>query len=268
VKQILSNSHVNNDPDKKQRIKVTIPNHLVGDVALLPWVAPIQPTDFGNSPTTAIVSIPIVGSIVNVEFQNGELQYGLVTGTMHTAKNPLPADLAANYPNRRGWKDPAGNIFYIDITKKSEDIGFLHGASGLYVNISAKGAMDVWAPQDISITSKQTINVTADKDLNGRVGQNTKLDVGGTFTGTIKGAVTVTTPSTFTLDAKGGITMTTAGALNITATGTATISAAGGSATINGSGLRGSPDVKSNVSLNTHIHTGVIPGGGTSGGPV
>jgi phage baseplate assembly protein gpV len=126
----------NNDPLRKQRVRVSIPSLLVGNLEDLPWCSPILPAGFGHTPSAVAVSVPVVGSYVQVVFQQGELVYGLVVGAVHTADNTLPTELATNYPNRRGWKDPGTNVAYVDITEGSQEL-YVKIATGTVVKLTS-----------------------------------------------------------------------------------------------------------------------------------
>ncbi len=171
----------NNDPKKLQRVRVNIPELMEGASALLPWIAPIQKAVFGFGNTSGTVSVPEVGSQVVVQFQEGDLSYGLMLGAIPSKVFELPGELSTNYPKRYGWKDPAGNVFYVDTTSGSNDVEFKH-VSGTTIHINNAGEVTVTAP-------KATVNATGEVDLNTpltKISQN--LQVGGNVvvTGTVQ----------------------------------------------------------------------------------
>jgi phage baseplate assembly protein gpV len=138
----------NNDPKKLQRVKVEIPNLLTGEASSLPWCFPAQHSLFGMTETAYSVGVPVVGSTVIVEFQNGDIHYGCVTSAIHTSISAVSGELATNYPNRRGWLDPAGNLFYIDITDGQVKAHFLH-KSGTRFTVEDNGDIIVHSVKDI-----------------------------------------------------------------------------------------------------------------------
>lgn len=119
----------NQDPLMKQRIKVVVPNLLEGPVELLPWIGPTVHSKFGITETAVSVEVPVVGSIVSVTFQDGDMHYGMLDGSLHTELTSDLGVLATNYPNRRGWLDPVMNWSYIDITAGMVEFQ-LHHKSG------------------------------------------------------------------------------------------------------------------------------------------
>lgn len=138
----------NKDPKKLQRVRVEIPNKLTGEVASLPWCFPAQHSLFGMTESAYSVGVPVIGSTVIVEFQEGDLHYGCVTSNIHTAITTVSGDLAVNYPNRRGWLDPANNLFYIDITSGSVVANFLH-KSGTRIRVEDNGDVIIHSVADI-----------------------------------------------------------------------------------------------------------------------
>jgi len=119
----------NEDPLMKQRIKVEIPNLMEGPPDMLPWVGPLVQSKFGMTEEAVSVAVPVVGSVLEVEFQDGDLAYGVCTGSLHTELSASLGPLEINYPRRRGWYDPKQNWSYIDITDGQVEFQ-LHHYSG------------------------------------------------------------------------------------------------------------------------------------------
>lgn len=156
----------NKDPKLMQRVKVEIPGLLVGDVASLPWCFPAQHSLFGMTDSAYSVGVPVLGSTVLVEFQQGDLHYGRVSSCLHTSSSSVSGELATNYPNRRGWLDPANNLFYIDITSGQVIAHFIH-KSGTRITIADNGKVTVHSVDDIdyscnnfSLSATQSVSIT------------------------------------------------------------------------------------------------------------
>jgi hypothetical protein len=80
---------MNDDPEKLQRIKITIPGFMDGeDIGSLPWLGPIHPSGFGMSSEYGVVRVPMVGSLVVAKFQNGDIHHGLYIGYVPTSNLP------------------------------------------------------------------------------------------------------------------------------------------------------------------------------------
>lgn len=150
----------NEDPERRQRIKVSIPNLLEGPVGDLPWIAPILNSGFGITPSASTVSVPAVGTKVWVEFQEGNLDFGVAHGYIQSAAEKLPAELAVNYPRRRGWVDPAGNTHFIDVTSGSE-IMLLRHKSGTELTIFPDGRVKVSSVTKIDMEAAESISFKA-----------------------------------------------------------------------------------------------------------
>ena len=142
----------NKDPTFKQRVRVSIPNLLEGKSSDLPWIGPSVQSSFGVTDTAVTVGVPAIGSIVTVTFQDGDLNFGMYDSSLHTARMPTPSEFVTNYPDRRGWLDPAGNLCYIDVTD-GQVVFYLKHKSGTTFTVSDGGAVTVTAVQDIRATA-------------------------------------------------------------------------------------------------------------------
>jgi phage baseplate assembly protein gpV len=186
----------NKDPKLLQRVKVEIPNLLTGDPANLPWCFPAQHSLFGMTDTAYSVGVPVIGSTVVVEFQNGDIHYGMVSSCLHTSISNVSGDLATNYPNRRGWLDPANNLFYVDITSGQVVVHFLH-KSGTRLTIADNGKITVHSVDDIayscnnfSLAASQSVSISTPKytaststtDITGRTHIEGNTSMNGTLT--------------------------------------------------------------------------------------
>ena len=186
----------NKDPKLLQRVKVEIPNLLTGDPANLPWCFPAQHSLFGMTDTAYSVGVPVIGSTVVVEFQNGDIHYGMVSSCLHTSTSNVSGELATNYPNRRGWLDPANNLFYIDITSGQVIAHFLH-KSGTRITIADNGKVIVHsvddiayscnnftlnASQSVAITTSRYTSATTTTDITGTTHIEGNTSTNGTLT--------------------------------------------------------------------------------------
>ena len=188
----------NNDPEHKQRIKVMVPNLMEGSVSDLPWVEPIIQSDFGISDTAVTICVPMLGARVAIELQGGDLHYGLLHGSLQTKSAAVPSELVTNYPNRRGWKDPGGNLFYIDSTGGSERI-YLRHVSVTEVIIEPNGQVRVKSMDTIELEAATEINMRAPKTTitsDDVIITATSTQVNSTDTAITGSSVEVTAPST------------------------------------------------------------------------
>lgn len=140
----------NDDPERKQRVKVTIPNLLEGPEETLPWVGPLVSSGFGITGSAYSIGVPALGSVLAVTFQGGDLNHGVYSPSLHTAKTALSSEHSTNYPFRRGWKDPVGNTFYVDTTPGATDAEFKHN-SGTFAKFLDNGDLEVESIEEIRV---------------------------------------------------------------------------------------------------------------------
>lgn len=145
----------NNDPEKLERVKVTIPGLFEDAEDLLPWVAPVRFGSVPNKPGAhgSFGGVPTVGSVVWVILQDGNPQYPLYSGSPIMKGGPV-AEALVNYPNRRGFKDPAGNLYYSDNTPGSNIVTFRH-ASGTTITVNNDGSVNIAAVATITSSAPQ-----------------------------------------------------------------------------------------------------------------
>jgi uncharacterized protein involved in type VI secretion and phage assembly len=254
----------NNDPNKRQRIKVRISNLLEGEPDSLPWLAPLQDPGFGTGTAYGKVSVPRLGSVVVVIFQNSDPHYGLYLGTLHHSNFSLPSELQTNYPDRYGFKDIAGNFFFVDQTEGSVDVRFQH-KSGTSILIDDQGNVTVNAVKNSSVSIAENSTVSVGQNSNVSIEGNSDLSVQGNLSATIQGSVNLTAQGSITSSApswshSGNISVT--GNLNVTGTmnSTGTIQSQDsviGIVDVSGGGK----------SLALHRHIGVRGGSDVSGPP-
>lgn len=173
----------NNDPDRKQRIKVRIPQLLDSDIAIedLPWLLPVSQAPFvGSSGTYGSVAVPPIDSVVIVIFQDNNIQYGLYLGTTQLQATALDV-LLTNYPKRRGFVDPAGNHAFVDITEGDTKMELKHN-SGTIITVNDDGSIVITGVDDAAITVQGNVTLT----VNG----NVTASVGGDLSATVTGDIT------------------------------------------------------------------------------
>lgn len=186
----------NNDPQQRQRVKVSIPKLFEGSVDDLPWVAPLVSSPFGMTSNSGVMQVPALGSLVVVEFQKGDVYNGLYSHSIHSLSHTPDPALLLNYPNRRGWRDPQGNLWWVDTTTGSVEIHLKH-KSGTYVHINNAGDVEVNsvtkvtvnAPtaevnaDDVLVTASSMVDITSpETKVNGKLTLVGDLDAsGGTF---------------------------------------------------------------------------------------
>ena len=254
----------NNDPLQKQRIKVRIANLFDGEVDSLPWVAPLQDSKLGTGTTFGSVSVPRLGSIVVVSFQNSDPHYGMYVGTVHHSTFTPRSELLQNYPDRYGFSDMAGNFFYVDMTQGQVNVEFKH-VSGTRILVDNSGSVTIDVVQNSTTNISQNSSVTIGGNSTLSVQGNASLSVQGNSTVSIQGSANVSVSGTIQSSAPswnhtGNVNITGNISLTGVMTSTGNISS---QATISGQ-----VDVSGGgKSLLNHRHIGVRGGTDVSGPP-
>lgn len=220
------------DGRKLERIKVEIPGLYEGDNSLFPWCLPMKHSPFGQGAGYGTFGVPQIGSYVVVILQDGDPHYPYYDASILIDGNQI-AEGGTNYPKRYGFKDPTGNYFYVDMTSGSVQIKLFH-KSGTNLVINDNGSVNV------TTVSNVTVNVT------------------GNVTATVSGNVDATIT--------GNLTSTSANA-TIIATATAIIQATSIILRNSGAALKKLVNDAFINLFNTHTHSGVSTGGGSTGAP-
>jgi phage baseplate assembly protein gpV len=169
----------NNDPQKLERVRVTIPNLFQGDTSTLPWCAPKYGRLLASNGGAGSFGVPSIGSTVFVILQQGDPKFPLYVG-MPVNSSGRPAEASANYPNRYGFHDEVGNIWYIDKTNGSHIMQFTHASGSFSMTVANNGACTVNANNGLTINGPVTHN--GDMTHNGNTSQNGNYSLTGTLT--------------------------------------------------------------------------------------
>lgn len=167
---------VNNlDPEKAERLQVSVPHMFTGPVASLPWVLPKK-----HRNTAVGLDVPNIGDQVYVELQDGDPHYPVWVGR-HLVSGALPDILKQNYPNRSGWLDSAGNYFYVDRTPGQRVIHLQH-ATGTSVDIDDSGNVTAVVKGNAHITASGDTIIEATGNVNINAGSNITLATANALT--------------------------------------------------------------------------------------
>lgn len=237
----------NNDPTKKQRVRVQIPGLLEGDAELLPWFIPRRVSPYGVGDDYGVVCIPRNGSRVYVTFQEGDGSFGEYLADVVSTSTTPPAELLTNYPDRIGFFTPIGDIAYLDL--KTKDM-FLRRASGTGFKIDTDGNVTLVCAKDFTQTVK------------------------GNYTVSIEGEYNVSAKGAGTIDINGDVQFTVGGSeqhkvggsqtVSVSSSRTVSCSSESHSGAINNLG----DVVADGISLKSHKHGGVDTGGGVTQPPI
>ena len=153
---LLGTVKFNNDPERLQRIKVSVPRLMEGDVNNLPWISPILSAPQGFTSSAGVMEVPALGALVVVQFQSGQIYYGLCHGSVPTKSHTPNAALLLNYPNRRGWSDTAGNLMWVDVTSGQTEFHLSH-VSGTYVHIDNLGNLHISSVKQVLVDCETAV---------------------------------------------------------------------------------------------------------------
>jgi hypothetical protein len=184
----------NNDPLRLRRVRVQIPS-IYGNAATsdLPWamVDKISGNQIGNSSTDGTFGVLSIGSAVWVEFQsddygNDDHDLPLVTACDLTAAVQKAEELV-NYPNRYGFKDKLGNLFYVDRQAQIVQVNLFTNKVTLTVDQNGNVTMEVAGNVNQTIVGNlmQHIEGSAEQTVDGNITINANSNVQATVQGTL-----------------------------------------------------------------------------------
>ena len=229
----------NEDPEKRARLTLAIPS-VLGD-AVTHWAEPCLP--FGGMADQGMFMVPEIGAQVWAEFEAGNINKPIWTGTTWQQSTDVPSEAADRSPHMRQLKTPSGHILSFDDTDGEEEIRLFHPADA-ELKIDSEGVVSVTDAAGATLVmnaADASIQIT---DSNGNTLQ---MDASGT---------TVS-------DSNGNQVVMEGGGIKITSNATVTIE--GSMVNVGGSG--GEPRIKGQSFLAlfaTHMHTCTAPGSPTS----
>ncbi len=139
----------NADPDKRGRLKVSVPALFAQET--LDWALPCLP--FGGLQDQGLFVVPDIGAQVWVEFESGDRNYPLWTGTFWQAQGDAPKDAGGNDPDPtvRVIKTAKGHFLLFNDADNAEQIHLEHSA-GATLDIDAHGTMVLTDAGNNSVT--------------------------------------------------------------------------------------------------------------------
>lgn len=230
----------NQDPETRARLRLQIPA-ILGNEAESHWAEPCLP--FGGLTDQGLFLVPEVGAQVWVEFEAGNINSPIWTGTTWQQSSDVPEEAADRSPNMRQLKTPSGQILSFDDTEGEEEIRLYH-PSEAELKIDPEGVVQVTDAAGASLTLNAAGSSIEIVDSNGN---SMVMDSSG---------ITVT-------DANGNEVVMDGSGVKISSS--AAVSIEGGMVNIGGSG--GEPLIKGQSFLSlfaTHMHTCTAPGAPTT----
>jgi len=126
----------NEDPQKRARLLLRIPG-LLGD-QVTDWALPCLP--FGGLADQGFFSVPENEAQVWVEFEEGDIQRPIWTGTFWQQEGDAPQEAALDVPTTRLFKTPAGHILQFDDEEGAEKF-ILHHPTEAEMSVDENGSI-------------------------------------------------------------------------------------------------------------------------------
>lgn len=126
----------NNDPEKRGRLRLMVPS-ILGETPT-GWALPSLP--FGGLADQGLFLVPEVDAQVWVEFEAGNLDLPIWTGTFWQASGDPPAEGDKSPPTTRLLKTPSGHILQFDDESGKEKFRLGHPA-GTELTVDEKGTV-------------------------------------------------------------------------------------------------------------------------------
>lgn len=152
----------NNDPEQRGRLRLRVPSVL--GAADSGWALPSLP--FGGLADQGLFLVPELDAQVWVEFEAGNVDLPIWTGTFWQASGDPPADAAKSPPTTRVLKTPAGHTLQFDDESGAEKFRLAHPA-GTELNIDEKGTVVVTDAKGNTLTLDADAGQVLIEDANG-----------------------------------------------------------------------------------------------------
>lgn len=278
----------NDDPKKIGRVRVRV-NQLMPKDAIpdedCPWAVSRRGLAWGGQLDLSTFAVPSKDTQVLVRFLGGDIYCPVYeTAPVHTQTKVTAME--TNYPLRWGWKDPDGSSLVVDM--KDHTLEYTH-QSGMFFKINDDKTVNIFYPSDLTTNVMQDSTTEISRDEITTIGNNKTetilnddvLSVTGNQTQTILKNKTETISLNNTQTIAGNDTQTVTGMITVTASGAITITGSlvsliaasgpaglklGTAAPLDYVALKAAIE-KLKLAHDTHVHSGVQGGPGTSGVP-
>ena len=152
----------NDDPEQRGRLRLMVPS-VLGE-APTGWALPSLP--FGGLADQGLFMVPEVDAQVWVEFEAGNVNLPIWTGTFWQASGDPPAEAAKSPPTTRVLKTPSGHILQFDDESGKEKFRLAHPA-GTEMTVDEKGTVIVADAKGNTLTLDADAGQIVVEDSNG-----------------------------------------------------------------------------------------------------
>lgn len=230
----------NDDPENRARVTLQVPS-IMGNEAVTHWAEPCLP--FGGLAGQGLFMVPEIGAQVWVEFEAGNINHPIWTGTTWQQSSDVPQEAADRSPNMRQLKTPSGQILSFDDTDGEEEIRLYHPTEA-ELKIDPEGMVQLTDAAGARLTMDAA---DASIEISDSNGNTITMEAAG---------ITVT-------DSSGNEIVMEGGGIKVSSRGTVSIEGS----MVNVGGAGGEPLIKGQSFLSlfaTHMHTCTAPGAPTS----
>ena len=151
----------NADPEKLARVKLRVPA-LLGE-AETGWALPCLPC--GGLANQGFFSVPGVGAQVWVEFEGGNLDFPIWTGTFWQQSGDAPEE-AQDPPTTQVLRTAKGHVFLLEDKDDAEEVKLLHSA-GAMLDLDRDGNVVLADNNGAKLTLDAANNQAVLEDANG-----------------------------------------------------------------------------------------------------
>lgn len=152
----------NNDPEQRGRLRLRVPS-VLGN-ADSGWALPSLP--FGGLADQGMFLVPEVSAQVWVEFEAGNVDQPIWTGTFWQATGDPPAEAAQSPPTTRVLKTPSGHTLQFDDAAGQEKFRLAHPA-GTEMTVDENGTLILTDPRGNTLTLDADSGQMVIEDTNG-----------------------------------------------------------------------------------------------------
>jgi type VI secretion system secreted protein VgrG len=233
------------DPSLYGRIRARVYPFFSGlQVSDIPWARPAMSPFEGAGDGFGMLTVPKAGTFVFVFFEAGDPYQPVYFASAQTATYGIPAQAAANYPNRLVWRTQNGIEVYIDTS--IDEIKILQ-PTGTYILVSPNGRVTVYSIENIVLNAVNDVIVTAGRDVSIDAGRDVNVTAQNDITIHAVGNISITADGTgggaldvIDIEVTGNVKATVQGNVNASVSGTVAV-AVGGEVTVSGSKINLNP---------------------------
>jgi uncharacterized protein involved in type VI secretion and phage assembly len=173
----------NQDPDKMGRVRVKFAD--LGSDCESWWARTATPMAGAGR---GMYSLPEVGDEVLIAFQQGDVRYPYVVGSLWNGKDAPPEDNSDGQNNRRVIHSRSGHLIRLDDKDGDEKIEIIDKTGSNSITIkSSDNSITITCNGKLSIQAKQGIEIISDADIKIKAQATIDIEAGAPMT--LKGAM-------------------------------------------------------------------------------